>query len=78
MLSKIEHFTKQSVQIVVYNSLIYNNGLKLCVAPPWAHRFNFSMASHKSKLRAVLFIELMTSAVSSLHQRTLIVQVQPC
>jgi len=37
------------------------------------HRLNLSMASHKSELRAVLLIELITSAVLSLHQRTLIV-----
>jgi len=39
-------------------------------------RFNFSRASHKSKLSAVLFIELLTIAVLSLHQITVIVQVQ--
>jgi len=39
-------------------------------------RFSFSRILHKCQLSAVLFIELITSAVLSLHQRTVIVQVQ--
>ena len=39
-------------------------------------RFNFSRASHKSKPSAVLFIELITSAVLSLQQRIVMVQVR--
>jgi len=39
--------------------------LKLCVAATLVRRFNFPRASHKSKLSAVLFIELINVKFSA-------------
>jgi len=50
--------------------------LKLCVATPGSVVLVFQRRRTKSKLSAVLLIELITSAVLSLHQETVIVQVQ--